>query len=320
MMDSVFFEELGLPQPKYNLHVGSGSHARQTGRILMRIDDILHEEQPDIVVVQGDTNTVLAGALAASKMNLPVGHLESGLRSFDRTMPEETNRILADHMANQLYAPTSLSLQHLASEGIDGRGVYKTGNTAVDSLQRNIPAARKKSDVMGRLDISKKRFIAVTAHRPDNVDNQKNLTGILSALERVAKESGLPIIFPAHPRTQKMMRKFRLKPKGVQVIDPVSYWDFLVLEDNAACVLTDSGGVQEETCVLRTPCVTLRWNTERQETLEGGMNTLVGNDPKKIVPATLKALSFKGPWSSPFGKGDAGVKTVQYIHEGEWRQ
>jgi len=315
-LDKIFFEELDLPQPKYNLKVGSGTHAEETGKMLIGIEKVLIKEKPDIVLVEGDTNTVLAGALVAVKLHIKAGHVEAGLRSYFREMPEEINRILADHCSDFLFAPTKKAKDILLSEGIPKKKIFVTGNTIVDAVYQNLELARKKSKILDRLKLRKENYFLVTAHRQENVDKKERLKEILEGIALIYKKFNLPIIYPIHPRTQKMIKKFNLKiPQGVKLIEPIGYLDFLQLEANAKLVLTDSGGVQEESCILKVPCVTLRDNTERPETLEVGSNILAGATPKKILRCTSKMLNKKRNWKNPFGNGKAGEKIINIIQK-----
>ena len=311
-MDRVFFEELELPDADYNLEVGSGSHAEQTGKIMSGVERVLVEEVPSVVLVQGDTNTVLAGALAAAKLGIKVGHVEAGLRSYDRTMPEEINRVLADHISDYLFVPTEIARRNLASEGIT-KGVIRTGNTVVDAVRQNRRLAEKKSNVMRRLKVEKGGFVLATAHRQENVDHEERLRGMIEGMRLVGRHLGVPVIFPAHPRTQKRIEEFGVDTEPIRMLDPVGYLDFLQLEANAALALTDSGGVQEETCILGVRCVTLRNNTERPETVEVGSNLLAGTDSKKILAQAKRMLASKKGWSNPFGDGKAGERIVRRV-------
>ncbi len=312
-MDKIFFEEIGLEEPKYNLNVGSGSHGKQTGEILIGIEKILLMEKPDTVLVEGDTNSVLAGALAASKMRIKVGHVEAGLRSYDRNMPEEINRILADHCSDCLFAPTEKSREILLGEGISGEKIHVTGNTIVDAVKQNLKLANKKADALKELGLKPKKYFLVTSHRQENVDVKERLKGILKGLEKMSELHSMPVIFPIHPRTAKMISEFGLKHEGIRLTDPVGYLKFLQLEANARLVLTDSGGVQEEACVLKVPCVTLRDNTERPETVEAGANMLAGASPEKIVICAKKMMERKAEWTNPLGDGNAGTKIATII-------
>lgn len=316
-LDQAFFEELDLPEPKYNLDVGSGTHADQTGQIMSGIEKVLMEEQPDVVLVQGDTNTVLAGALAAAKLHIKVGHVEAGLRSFDRTMPEEINRIVADHISDYLFAPTETSREYLLHEGIDEARISVTGNTVVDAVFQNLKISKKKCDVLGEMELKPGEYFLVTAHRAENVDVKERLEGILHGLATVGEAYSLPVVFPMHPRTAKMVREFGLSMDGVTVTEPLGYLEFLQLESNAKLVLTDSGGLQEESCILGVPCVTLRDNTERPETVEVGANVLAGTGASAIVQAGEKMLSSTIPWQNPFGDGNASEKILDFCISGE---
>jgi len=314
-MDRVFFEQLELPKPKYNLDVGSGSHAEQTGKMLMGIENVLLRERPSIVLVEGDTNTVLAGALAAVKLGVKVGHVEAGLRSYDRQMPEEINRVLADHCSDLLFAPTEKAMQTLLGEGIDFEKIFVTGNTIVDAVHQNLEIAKRKVSVLDQLGVMAGGYFLVTAHRQENVDNEKRFRGILEGLELVNKEFDLPVLYPIHPRARKQLKAFGIAVNGVRVVDPLDYLSFLMVESNARLVLTDSGGVQEETCILGVPCVTLRYNTERPETLEVGSNVLAGAEPDEIVKKVDFMLNKGRGWPNPFGDGKSGKRIVEILRE-----
>ncbi|MBN1161002.1 MAG: UDP-N-acetylglucosamine 2-epimerase (non-hydrolyzing) [Dehalococcoidales bacterium] len=316
-MDKVFFDQLKLPQPKYNIDVGSSSHGEQTGKMLIGIEKILLKEKPDVVLVEGDTNSVLAGALAAAKLGIRVGHVESGLRSYDRAMPEELNRLLADHIADYLFAPTPKSKQILLGEGIDEKKVFVTGNTIVDSIFQNLELAKSGKDVLGELKLKPKRYFLVTLHRQENVDNAARFGSILQGLGRIAQKYKLPVVYPIHPRSRKMMDHFKLKPENLTLIEPVDFLAFLQLENGARLILTDSGGVQEEACILGVPCVTLRDNTERPETLELGSNMLAGADAERILECAEIMLDKKGKWDNPFGDGKAAARIAKIIAEAE---
>lgn len=313
-LDQVFFDELELPRPHHNLESGSGTHAEETARILIGVEKILREERPEIVLVEGDTNTVLAGALAAAKLHIQVGHVEAGLRSYDRRMPEEINRVLTDHCADMLFAPTPKARDILIGEGIDGDRIEMTGNTIVDAVQQNLKLAKRNADVLARLDIEAGGYLLITAHREENVDDRARLGGIIEALKRLHDRFDVPIIYPIHPRTRKRLKEFGLEvPPEVRIIEPVGFLQFLQLEANTRLALTDSGGVQEETCILGVPCVTLRENTERPETLEVGSNVLAGTDPERIVACAEAMDGIERTWSNPFGDGTAAVQILDRI-------
>lgn len=307
-LDKVFFEQLSLSKPDYTLEVGSTSPGEQTALIISRAEKILEKNRPDIVLVQGDTNTVLGGAIAARKLDIPVGHVESGLRSYDESMPEELNRRLTDHCSNFLFVPTKKAQQILLGEGISKKKIFLTGNTIVDSVKQNLKEVDK-------LDMLPKEFFLVSLHRQENVDNQKRFKNIILGLKKIKREYNLPIIFPIHPRSKKMARKFKIDFKGINVINPVNYLQFLSLQKNARLVLTDSGGIQEESCILKIPCVTLRDNTERPETLEIGSNLLAGSNPENILLCTKKMLGRKRNWRNPFGDGKSASRIVKIIQD-----
>jgi UDP-N-acetylglucosamine 2-epimerase (non-hydrolysing) len=314
-MDSIFFEQLELPAARYNLDVGSASHAEQTGRIMAGVEKVLMNERPDVVLVlvQGDTNTVLAGALAASKLHIKVGHVEAGLRSYDRTMPEEINRVVADHISDYLFAPTENSRENLRKEGIAEEKIHVTGNTIVDSVYQNLEIARRKVNVLADLGLKPKEYFLATVHRQENVDSRERLAGILKGLEMVSREFSLPVVFPVHPRTRKMAAEFGFEFDAVMAIEPLGFLEFLQLEANARLALTDSGGVQEEACILGVPCVTLRENTERPETVEMGANILAGAASEKIMNGAFQMLETDARWKNPFGDGHTGNRIVKIV-------
>ena len=313
-MDRIFFKQLNLPKPKYNLNCGSGTHAEETARMLIGIERVLVREKPNMVIVQGDTNTTLSGALAAVKLLLKVGHVEAGLRSFDREMPEEINRVLVDHISDMLFAPTQRAKENLLQEGIDENKVYVTGNTIVDAVYRNLKLA-KQMNILEKLNLKRNSYFLVTIHRQENVDRKDRFSNILKGLNLIYKELGFPIIYPIHPRARKRMKEYRLELKGVKLTKPLDYLSFLKLESNARVVLTDSGGVQEEACILKVPCVTLRYNTERPETLEVGANVLAGTKPESILEKVKLMLSRGRNWDNPFGDGRASKKIIKIIKE-----
>lgn len=314
-MDRVFFEQLGLPEAKYNLDVGSRLHGEQTGKMLMEIEKVLIKEEPGVVLVEGDTNTVLAGALAATKLHIKLGHVEAGLRSYDKSMPEEINRVLTDHCSDNLFAPTEKSRRILLSEGIPDEKIFVTGNTIVDAVNQNLSISRDRVNPLNDLELVPKGYFLVTVHRQENVDIKKKFEGIIKGLELVADDSDLPVIYPLHPRAKKMMNHFGLKANGIELIEPLDYLSFLQLESKAKLVLTDSGGVQEETCILKVPCVTLRDNTERPETLEVGSNIIAGTTPNKMLECTNQMLHVNNSWKNPLGDGKAGEKIVEILEE-----
>ena len=312
-MDEVFFEQLKIREPDYYLGVGSGSHGYQTGEMLKRIEEVLMREKPDLVLVYGDTNSTLAGALAAVKLHIKVAHVEAGLRSFDKRMPEEVNRVLTDHVSDYLFAPTETAVKNLYNEGIR-KGVYLTGDVMYDALLYNIKIARKNSKILKELGLKPKEYLLATVHRAENTDNKENLKSIIEAFV----ESEELIVFPVHPRTQKYLKAYGLMDKiktaeNVILTPPVGYFDMLVLEENARKILTDSGGVQKEAYFLKVPCITLRERTEWIETIEDGWNILVGANKEKILKAIKKVEPNGKTYTYKFGEGKASEKIVKIL-------
>jgi UDP-N-acetylglucosamine 2-epimerase (non-hydrolysing) len=312
-MDGLFFEELELPAPAYHLHVGSGTHAGQTARIMTGIEQIFVDNQPDVVLVQGDTNTVLGAALTAAKLEIPVGHVEAGLRSYDRAMPEETNRVITDHISDYLFAPTEAAMQNLLREGIEKRKIYLTGNTVLDAVYQNLEITRRKKKTLDNYHLRQGEYFLATAHRAENVDYPSRLEGIINGLALVGREYDLPVIFPVHPRTSQRLDEFGIDTDGISRLEPIGYLEFLQLEGYSKLVLTDSGGVQEEACILGVPCVTLRQNTERPETLSVGSNVLAGTDSMAILDGARRMLNHRGLWQNPFGDGASARIIVDLV-------
>ena len=309
-LSAIFFEELHIPEPDVNLGIGSGPHGWQTGRMLMCIEEVLLEQEPDWVLVHGDTNSTLAGALAAVKLHIPVAHVEAGLRSFNRRMPEEHNRVLTDHAADLLLCPTQTAVDNLADEGIN-QGVYLVGDVMVDAVLYNAELAEQQSTILSQLGVAPGDYAVATVHRPRNTDELARLRAILSALEEIARES--PVVFPAHPRTRQAMETLDYEPgPGLHIIEPVGYLDILALQKNARLLLTDSGGMQKEAYLFAVPCLTLREETEWVETVEGGWNLLVGADRRAIVRA---AHEFRPQGEPPpvFGDGHASERIVALL-------
>ena len=295
-MSKVFFEELELPQPDIYLGVGSGSHAQQTARIMLAFEPVLLEHRPDWVIVVGDVNSTVACSLTAAKLGVKVAHVEAGLRSFDRTMPEEFNRVLTDHIADLLFTTEPSANENLRHEGVPEEKVHFVGNVMIDTLLQHKERALAV-DVVDRYGMEAGGFALLTLHRPSNVDVPEVLAGILDALAEV--QARLPILFPAHPRTVERIQEFGFEERlaamsGLRVTEPLGYLEFLNLMANARLVLTDSGGIQEETTILGVPCLTLRKNTERPVTVTQGTNTVVGSDPQRIVAEALAVLDSKG--------------------------
>ena len=326
-MSDNFFKDLEIPAPDYNIHVGSGSHGKQTGLMMKGIEEVLMDEKPDIVLVQGDTNAVLAGALVASKLHIAVGHVEAGLRSFDMTMPEEVNRRVCDVTSSMYFIPTEESAINLLAEGYSRKNLIITGNTVVDACFRHLEIAKKRGfeeESLASLDIDNmENILTLTMHRAENVDDKTRVTNIISALKEL---SDMNIIFPIHPRTKKTLQDFGLFDElnnldHIHIIKPIGYLDFLQLTSKSTLILTDSGGLQEEAITLDVPALTLRYNTERPETVTAGGNILVGSDKDVILENANKILNddeFAQKMKdavNPYGQGDAAEKTVDAIQE-----
>lgn len=324
-MSKLFFSELGLPRPHINLSVGSGSHAMQTGEIMKRVENIFLDERPSLVLVVGDVNSTLACALTASKLGIPVAHVEAGLRSFDRSMPEEINRLLTDVLADYLFITEDSAAVNLEREGIKQEKIFFVGNTMIDTLMKFKEKAGEIPVLINGIDVKKQSYGVLTMHRPCNVENERNLKNILKALKEISMN--IPIIFPAHPRTLKQIKRIGLMnyfsdissgvKRGIYAIDPLGYLEFLSLITGSKIVFTDSGGIQEETTVLNIPCITLRDNTERPVTVRIGSNILVGADRGKIVHEAEKSLngSKKGGQVPRLWDGKAAKRIVKILSE-----
>ncbi len=309
-MSDIFFKELNIPKPDYNLDIGSGSHGEQTGKMIIEIEKLLQKEKPNLVLVYGDTNSTLAGALAASKLHIRIAHVEAGLRSFDRSMPEEINRVLTDHISSLLFCPTDAAVINLKNEGIVS-GVYNVGDVMLDALKYNQKIAEEKSTILEDLDLISKEYMVATVHRPSNTDNYENLSAIVKAF----CNSRWLVVFSVHPRTEKYLKQYGLWEtlnKYVKVIPPLGYLEMIKLMSHARKILTDSGGIQKESYMLRVPCITMRQNTEWVETLKDGWNVLVGADYGKIMDSIE---SFEGGESTTniFGSGDTGEKICKVL-------
>ncbi|MGA9353098.1 MAG: UDP-N-acetylglucosamine 2-epimerase (non-hydrolyzing) [Terriglobales bacterium] len=307
-MSDIFFEQLGIPAPDVNLAVGSGTHARQTAEIMMRFEPVVLEAKPDLVLVYGDVNSTVAAALVCSKLGVRVGHVEAGLRSFDRTMPEEINRMVTDRLADLMFTPSEDGDANLKREGVEAEKIFCVGNVMIDSLVKLLPLAKRQSR-----DGLPERYALVTLHRPANVDDGETLERILRSLVDVSRE--LAVLFPAHPRTRSKIAEFALKTDQLRVLDPLPYVDFLALQARAAVVITDSGGIQEETTYLGVPCLTMRENTERPITVTVGTNVLVGSDPEKLRAemARVLAAQWKKGTVPPLWDGRAGERVAQVV-------
>jgi len=317
-LDQIFFKQLKLEKPRYNLNCGSATHGKQTGEMLTKIEEILLKEKPTHVIVQGDTNSVLAGALAASKLGIKICHVEAGLRSYDRAMPEEINRVLVDHISDYLFCPTQVQKKILQKEGIDSQKIHVVGNTIVDAVYQT-------EDIFGtvknKFGISPDSYILFTMHRPSNVDDKKMLKKHLENISVLAKENKLKVIFPAHPRTVGKISAFKIRvPDNIQLIDPVGFLEMIALEKNAKIIATDSGGIQEEGCILGTPTLNLRDNTERPECIKVGASKIVGSDLNLMRSGYTFYLNKKSYWKNPFGDGQAASKILDIINKTKFNQ
>ncbi len=324
-MSQIFFDELGMCKPDIDLEVGSGSHAQQTARIMSAFEPVLLEDRPDLLIVPGDVNSTLACSLTASKLHIPIAHLEAGLRSFDRTMPEEINRLMTDVLSDILLTTSPEAEDNLVREGIDREKIFFVGNTMIDTLLR-LKKQAARSDVLQKCGIPNRPYALVTLHRPSNVDDKTVFRGIMNALEKIGKD--IPIIFPVHPRTRGHIAKLDVhtsktaSEKGIYLLEPVGYLDFMQLMMHAAIVMTDSGGIQEETSILNIPCITIRENTERPITVSKGTNQLVGTDTQRIITAAQRVLNQGSPKNTQIDlwDGKASGRIVSVIFEWFHRQ
>ena len=311
-MSKIFFGDLEIPKPDYNLGVGSGSHGKQTAQMIIKLENVLLKEKPDLVIVLGDTNTTIAGALAASKLKIKLAHIEAGMRSFDKEMPEEINRIVTDHISDILFCSTKTAVQNLRNEGIN-ENVHLVGDVMIDALKQNIATAEKKSNILEKLKLKPKNYITATIHRASNTDSKENLLRIITAFIK----SNETIVFPLHPRTEKYIKHYKLdkklKNKNIILIKPIGYMDMLVLEKNSKKILTDSGGMQKEAYFFKVPCITLRDSTEWVETVSDGWNMLTGTDTTKILSA-ISNFNPQGKQSENYGDGNAAKNIVNVIN------
>lgn len=313
-MSQVFFEELEIPKPHYNLGIGGGTHGRNTGRMIEGTEAVLLNEKPDWVLVYGDTDSTLAGALAAVKLHIPVAHVEAGLRSFNRRMPEEINRILTDHASDLLFPPTETAVRNLSQEGVSGSAVCKVGDVMYDAAMFYAAKALKKSHILERLNVVSEKYLLVTVHRAENTDSPQKLTIIMNALNLIAID--IPVILPLHPRTKNKLRALDLIPhKSLIMIDPVGYLDMVMLEKNAAAIATDSGGVQKEAFFHQVPCVTLRAETEWVELLQLGWNRLAKPDSVDAIISGVNACVTSTPVldENPYGTGESASLIVNRL-------
>ncbi|KIX11401.1 non-hydrolyzing UDP-N-acetylglucosamine 2-epimerase [Dethiosulfatarculus sandiegensis] len=316
VMSQIFFDELMIPEPSYNLGVGGGTHGQNTGRMLEAIEKVLIKEKPDWVLVYGDTDSTLAGALAAVKLQIPIAHVEAGLRSFNRRMPEEINRVLTDHAAQVLFAPTTPAVENLAKEGISKDKIHQVGDVMYDAALFYAQKAEEKSYILNELGLKSQDFILATVHRPQNVDNPALLANIIQAFDKIADE--IPVVFPVHPRTRNKLKKLTQKinsKDSFKLIEPVGYLDMVMLEKNAAAIATDSGGVQREAFFHNVPSVVLRDETEWVELLRLGWSRLANvKEPDDLIQQVKNALNFPlDSKESPYGHGDTGQKIIQVL-------
>ncbi|UOE55130.1 UDP-N-acetylglucosamine 2-epimerase (non-hydrolyzing) [Bacillus sp. CMF12] len=311
-MSDIFFEELNIPKPDYHLAVGSGNHGKQTGEMMAKIEEIVLKEKPDYVLVYGDTNSTLAGSLVAAKLHIPVIHIEAGLRSFNKLMPEEVNRILTDHISEYLFCPTDTAVENLKNENIT-RNVINIGDVMYDAVLYNRELAKEKSRILEDAQLNKGDYLLITIHRAENTDDPEKMKGILQAFSSTEETK----VWPIHPRTKHKLADYGLNVEEIpnlKIIDPVGYLDMLTLEANARKIVTDSGGVQKEAYFMEVPCVTVREQTEWVETLEGEANILVGTDQTKMTEAINKEV--KPEYKQLFGNGEAASKIVEVLEQG----
>lgn len=313
-MSDIFFTQLKIPKPDYNLGVGSSSHGEQTAKMLSEIENILLHEKPNIVLVYGDTNSTLAGSLAASKLHIPVAHIEAGLRSFNKKMPEEINRLLTDHLSTWLFCPTQTAVTNLKREGIE-KEVYLTGDIMYDAILHYKAVALKQSTILSRLNLTSKDYYLTTIHRAENTDNPNKLKTLLTVLSQLDKT----VVLPLHPRTKKKIEHWNLthliSSFHIQIIEPLDYFDMLTLESQAKIILTDSGGVQKEAYMLQVPCITLRDETEWIETVQGKWNILVGASDPQIILKAVSEISESTTYPTLFGDGSTSKKIYKILHD-----
>jgi UDP-N-acetylglucosamine 2-epimerase (non-hydrolysing) len=311
-MSATFFDELGMPAPDVNLEIGSGSHTAQTAGVMLRLETELNERRPDLVLVVGDVNSTMAAALVAVKLGIPVAHVEAGLRSFDRRMPEETNRLVTDTLSDYLFASEPSGVTNLLAEGVPKEKIFLVGNVMIDTLMK-FRGRAAQTGVLERLGLKNKNYVVATLHRPSNVDGIEHLASLMSMLAELSRH--LPVVFPVHPRTRERMEGAGLTQRGVILVEPLGYLEFLRLTSEARLVLTDSGGIQEETTILQVPCLTMRENTERPITIDQGTNRLVGMDPSNILQAALNALNAPPRFLAPpeFWDGKASARILDVL-------
>jgi len=312
--DELFFKQLKFPKPNYHLKIGSGTQAQQLGKLVQKFEKVLIKEKPDIVFSFSDANPALS-AIVATKMGIKVAHLEAGMRSYDWRMQEEKNRRIVDSFADYLFTPTVNTKNNLLKEGISSHRIFRVGKPIYDVIN-NFKEEIDQNEILEKWGIEKKNYFLVTAHRPENVNFEKPLRNIINALETIYKKYQKQIIFPIHPRTRKSLKKFGIKvSKGIRLFDPVGFLEFSKLEKNAFCCVTDSGTVQEDSCIFRVPCVTMRISTEREETIQVGSNIVAGLNKNHIVKAVDSMINKKTNWKNPYGKPDSAKKTIKILEE-----
>lgn len=313
--DEVFFEQLKLPKPKYNLDIGSATQAEQVGKAMIKLEKVFHKEKPDKVLIYGDANMVPSASLASVKLGITAIHKEAGLRSYNRKMPEEINRVVADHVCDYLFTPTEFTKNNLLKEGIDEEKIFVTGNTIVDAVNYNIKIA-EKTDIQ-----VPDNFSLLTLHRAENVDEINILKTLLEGIEKVARHTEIPMVWPMHPRVRMRLMKNNLMKRVndipyIKIIEPMGYFEFLKHLNSSNFVMTDSGGIQEEACTLKIPCITLRTETERPESVHVGANMVTGvDDPDRILEAVKFMINSKRNWNNPFGDGKSAEKTVDFLEK-----
>jgi UDP-N-acetylglucosamine 2-epimerase len=309
-MSEVFFKEMDLRQPDFNLGIGGGSHGEQTGRMLIELEKVLQAVKPDCVLVYGDTNSTLAGALTAAKMGILLAHVEAGLRSYNRSMPEEINRVLTDHVSDVLFCPTNAAVENLKKEGVV-KGVHEVGDVMYDTLLQNLKMAHASSHIMEQLGLKKGEYALATVHRAANTDDINRMRSILDALGSLSMQ----VIFPVHPRTRKMIQEWELSVnENIRVVEPVGHFDMLILQENSSCILTDSGGIQKEAYLLGVRCITLREETEWVETVHAGWNKLAGADAA-LIRSLFDSWHPSSPRMPLYGSGNASGEICQVLHK-----
>ncbi|MBE6069914.1 MAG: UDP-N-acetylglucosamine 2-epimerase (non-hydrolyzing) [Clostridium lundense] len=312
-LSDLIFKDLNLPKPDYNLEIGSAPHGEQTGKIMIALEPILIKEHPSAIIVLGDPNSAFAGALTASKLHIPVCHVEAGRRSFDKRMPEELNRLMIDQIADTLFTPNEWTQANLLREGIDESNIIISGDPIVDAVSENTEIASQKSSMIHKLGLSDGNYFLATIHRPENVDDYEKLSEIISAFKKLSQRYDCPFVFPVHPKTWSKIAEYKLDCGNLVITPALGYIDFLSLESKCKALLTDSGSLQEEACILQIPCVTIREDTERQETIEIGANVLTSASKSGIISAVDLMLQKPRTWGNPFGERGTGERIMHNI-------